>query len=187
MQLIHPLTIDAEEYVADECHAHMPAPGHCPHCHLLKALLALGYYRRFLTGGDGRLLRIYVRRFRCRYCHKTVSLLPLFAQPYRLIQNATIERYFQGRHVSIDVIRHQQLLALYWRRFSAWLPELNRAIGNELGRAPPLEPGDASSLLLARFGDWASATERLVMDFRVTPFGRYRCHSPNRPRESTRG
>ncbi len=56
-------------------------------------LWALGYYARNISRLQLGFLRIWIRRFRCRFCRKTLSLLPSFAQPYRLIQNSTIERF----------------------------------------------------------------------------------------------
>ena len=81
MQIIHVLEIDPEQYAAESFHKRMLPPGKCPHCRRVKTLWSLGYYSRNLSRlGFGALL-IFVRRFRCWCCGKTVSLLPSFAQP----------------------------------------------------------------------------------------------------------
>ena len=136
--------------------------------------------------GLGALL-IFVRRFRCHYCRKTVSLLPAFAQPYRFVQNRTIESYVRGNPLPDEVIRHLDLLAQYWRRFCIWLPEIERALGHALGRAPPNDQITAWSFLLSAHGDLSLTTQNLVTGFQITPFGRYRCHRPNGPEEKMIG
>jgi hypothetical protein len=101
MQLIYAIEIDPEQYVAESFHKRMLPPTKCPHCWRTKTLWALGYYGRNLSRlGLGALL-IFVRRFRCHCCRKTVSLLPSFAQPYRFVQNRTIEKYVRGKHRNI--------------------------------------------------------------------------------------
>jgi len=183
MQLIYAIEIDPEQYVAESFHKRMPPPVKCPHCWRIKTLWALGYYSRNLSRlGLGALL-IIVRRFRCCCCRKTISLLPSFAQPYRFVQNRTIENYVRGKPFADEVIRHFDLLSQYWRRFCIWLPEIERTLGHALERAPPDNPIMAWRFLLARQGDLASTTQNFVTAFQITPFGRYRCHRPNGPEE----
>jgi hypothetical protein len=129
--------------------------------------------------GVGALL-IFVRRFLCCSCQKTVSLLPSFAQPYRFVQNCTIESYVQGNPFSDEVTRHLDLLSQYWKRFRRWLPELERTLGHALERAPPRDPNAAWRFLLEDHDDLGLTTQNLVTAFQVTLFGRYRCHHPNR-------
>src|ERR1700737_5121886 len=66
-----------------------------------------------------RLVRMAVRRFFCRCCAVTVSCLPRFAQPYRVVCNATIEAFFEGRTARRDVRSWGELLGRYqgasWR------------------------------------------------------------------------
>ena len=187
MQLIYALDIDPEQYVAESFHKRMRPPARCPHCYREKTLWAWGYYNRNLSRiGLGALL-IFVRRFLCHRCRKTVSLLPSFAQPYRFVQNCTIEKYVRGNPLPDEVSRHLDLLAKYWRRFCLWLPELERTLGHALGRAPPRDPIAAWRFLLEPHSDLGSTTQNLVTAFQVTPFGRYRCHRPNGPEEKMVG
>jgi hypothetical protein len=185
MQLIYAIDIDPEQYVAEGFHKRMLPPKKCPHCCRSKTLWALGYYSRNLSRiGLGALL-IFVRRFVCRCCRKTVSLLPAFAQPYRFVQNRTIEKYTQGNPFPDDVSRHLDLLSQYWKQFRRWLPELERTLGRTLGRAPPSDPVAAWRFLLENHGDLGSTTRNLVAAFQITLFGRYRCHHPNGPGENS--
>lgn len=187
MQLIHVVDMSPEQYVAEGFERRMRPPRRCPHCHRARTLWALGYYCRNLSRIGAGVLSFLVRRFRCRCCHKTVSLLPSFAQPYRFIQNPTIENYAHGVPFSAEVIRHLDLLSQYWKRFSIWLPDLKHTVGCALGRAPPKEPHEAWAFLLAKHGDLASTTQHLVSSFQITLFGRYRCHRPNRQEEKRIG
>ena len=183
MQLICTIDLDPEQYVAEGFHKRMRPPAECPHCSRSKSLLALGYYSRNLSRiGLGALL-ILVRRFWCSFCNKTVSLLPSFAQPYRFVQNRTIETYVRGHPLPDEVIRHLDLLSQYWNRFCGWLPEIERTLGHAPVRAPPRDPFLAWGLLVAGHGGLASTTQKLVTTFQITPFGRYRCHRPNGPEE----
>jgi len=187
MQLIYAINIDPEQYAAESFHKRIRAPAKCPNCRRLKTLWALGYYSRNLSRTGLGALLIFVRRFRCRCCRISVSLLPGFAQPYRFVQNLTIESYVDGKPFPDEVRRHLDLLSQYWRRFRIWLPELERTLGHALERAPPNDPTKAWRFLLAVHGDLASTTQNLVAGFKITPFGRYRCHCPNGPGEKMVG
>ena len=183
MQLIYAIDIDPEQYVAESFHKRMRPPARCPHCYHANTLWAWGYYGRNLSRIGFGVLLIFVRRFLCHRCRKTVSLLPSFAQPYRFVQNCTIEKYVRGNPLPDEVSRHLDLLAKYWRRFCLWLPELERTLGHALGRAPPRDPIAAWRFLMESHSDLGSTTQNLVTAFQVTPFGRYRCHRPNGPEE----
>jgi hypothetical protein len=129
------------------------------------------------------VMRIPVRRFRCCECGKTVSVLPSFVQPYRLVLNVTINEFFGGT-LSANALSWLPLLKQYWNRFSDWLPRIDRVIRSVVSRSPPRS--DATGwwkVMAATFGDLEKITAALVGRFGVTLFGRYRCHSPcsNRP------
>ena len=183
MQLIHVVDMSPEQYVAENFQKRIRPPTKCPHCLRANTLWAWGYYSRNLSLIGAGVLCFFVRRFLCRYCRKTVSFLPSFAQPYRLVRNRTIENYARGKLLADEVIRHLDLLSQYWRRFCLWLPELERTLGHALGRAPPRDPVAAWRFLLESHSDLGSTTQNLVTAFQITPFGRYRCHRPNGPEE----
>jgi hypothetical protein len=106
-----------------------------------------------------------------------VSLLPEFAQPYRIVANNTIQAYFAGRLKSIAVQHWLTVLSRYRRRWEVWYKQLGKIIGSYFGRAPP---GESASALwkraLASCGTLTELTKLLVNTFQVTCFGRYRCH-----------
>ena len=140
----------------------------------------LGYYLRSVTAGDATVLRISIRRFRCSQCRKTVSMLPAFAQPYRLVHNATVNAYFGGCRKAVEIIPWSALLRRYWKRFAWWVPQLEGVVRSRLGHpSDPRVPERYWAALLMAFGDVIVTTKLLVSEFRVTLFGRYRCHAPN--------
>jgi transposase len=178
MQIIRALPVSADDYVATSVHKRIEPPGNCPHCGATNALKALGYYSRNVTSPKRGVLRIFVRRFRCCECGKTVSVLPSFVQPYRLVLNLTIDEYFGGT-LNANALSWLPLLKQYWNRFSNWHPRIDRIIRSVVSRSPP--HSDASGwwkVMVATLGDLEKITTVLVDRFGVTLFGRYRCHSP---------
>lgn len=60
-----------------------PEPASCPNpgCRVQVPLQKHGFYHRNVLAGDFSG-RIFIRRYYCKYCGKTVSLLPSFCLPY---------------------------------------------------------------------------------------------------------
>jgi Domain of unknown function (DUF6431) len=79
--LLQPFTGSIQEYDEEIADPSRYRPDHCPQCQAAQGLTAHGFYRRTLVdaGFDGS---IRVRRYLCRFCRRTVSLLPQFALPY---------------------------------------------------------------------------------------------------------
>ena len=178
MQIIRAVPISVDDYVATSVHKRVEPPCKCPQCDATNALRALGYYSRNVTSTKRGVLRVFVRRFRCCECGKTVSLLPSFVQPYRLVLNVTINEFFGGT-LSTNALSWLPLLKQYWNRFSGWLPRIDRIIRSVVSRSPP--HSDAAGrwkVMAATFGNLEKITTALVGQFGVTLFGRYRCHSP---------
>ena len=168
-----------EEYIAQEAHLSVRPPERCPHCGKLHTLGHLGYYQRGCTDSEGKIREISIHRFVCRNRGLTVSCLPDFAQPYRMINNATTQKFFNGDRESCDVQRNCDNLRRYSQRFADMAGRLRQLIGCALGRAPPKEP--AAGLwqrILAKYRTLANATRNLVSEFKITCFGKYGCHSP---------
>lgn len=179
MQVIIPMKCLPEEYAAKGLHRMVRPPTPCPHCAKAFRLEAHGYYERSVTDSRGLILSIQVRRFECRQCGVTVSGLPGFALPYRLVNHRTVELYFNGDTERMDVQRNEERLKQYRRRFKGWAPTLAQLIGSAFGRAPPGEKaGGLWQRLLNACKTFASCTARLVGDFRTTCFGTYLCHQP---------
>ena len=180
MQLIVRCDSTAEEYIAGNMDQRVARPAVCPHCGRPACLRVLGHYKRGISSNhSGVVLVIRVRRFRCRLVGKTVSMLPAFAHPYRLVGAAFIEYYFSGHRGGFEMQWWSPLLQRYWRRFEYWLPNLLDSVGATAGLSPPIHNRAAAWKILRRkWGPVPRMTHRLVSEFRITIFGRYRCHDP---------
>lgn len=78
MQILHPFAGSIQQYAEEIADPDRYRPTHCPQCQAQHSLTAHGFYSRTLVdaGFDGS---IRVRRYLCRSCKRTVSLLPEFA------------------------------------------------------------------------------------------------------------
>jgi len=128
----------------------------------------------------GQVLCISIARYLCLACRRTVSYLPSFALSYRLVQAATFEAFLEGKFDRRDVQTWQTLLQQYQRRMAGYAVDVIRIVGCGLGRAPP-KLAEIWPWLKEAGGSLSSATRRLVMVFRITPFDRYHCHQPMEP------
>ena len=81
MQILHPFAGSVQQYNEQLSNPDFHRPGSCPQCQDQHPLTAHGFYTRTLidTAFDGI---IRVRRYLCRACQRTVSLLPEFVLPY---------------------------------------------------------------------------------------------------------
>ena len=85
------------EYVERFGQLVFPRPARCPHCHVLEALIGHGFYwRKALSPTQVYVLRI--KRWYCKACQRTISLLPSFLLQFRhylldVIQFVVITRY----------------------------------------------------------------------------------------------
>jgi hypothetical protein len=129
-------------------------------------------WRSECTGGAGLLFtqhyKFGTRRFAnlcaavpMSFCGRTVSILPSFAQPYRLVLNATISEFFGGT-LGANSLSWLSLLQQYWNRFTKWIPEIDRVIRSVVERSPP-HPDAAGwwEVIVAVFGDLEKITGRL--------------------------
>jgi hypothetical protein len=81
MQILHPFAGSIQQYAETISDPDRYRPHHCPQCEANHPLTGHGFYRRTIVGiaFDGV---IRVRRYLCRACRRTVSLLPEFALPW---------------------------------------------------------------------------------------------------------
>jgi hypothetical protein len=81
MQILHPFAGSIQQYCEAISDPDRYRPDHCPQCEARQPLAGHGFYERTLVdvAFDGV---IRVRRYLCRLCRRTVSLLPGFALPW---------------------------------------------------------------------------------------------------------
>jgi hypothetical protein len=81
MQILHPFSGPIQQYLEDVGDADRYRPDYCPQCEARQPLTGHGFYRRTLVDVAFEGI-IRVRRYLCRCCKRTVSLLPEFALPW---------------------------------------------------------------------------------------------------------
>jgi Domain of unknown function (DUF6431) len=103
MQMLHPFRGSIQQYLKEISDPNRYRPDGCPQCQTRGSLIAHGFYCRTLVdvAFDGA---IRVRRYLCRLCKRTVSLLPDFALPYlrfslSVISLFLVARLLAGRHL----------------------------------------------------------------------------------------
>ncbi len=81
MQILHPFAGSIQSYFDEIADPDRYRPDHCPQCEAKRPLTGHGFYRRTLVDAafDGV---IRVRRYLCRSCKRTLSLLPEFVLPW---------------------------------------------------------------------------------------------------------
>ncbi len=177
MQRIYPCEQTPEQYLETEGHRQVRSELSCPRCGSRGPLHRHGGYPRDITGGVGQVLRIWIARFLCLGCGRTVSYLPDFALSYRLVRVATFEAFLDGKQERHEVQRWQVLLQDYRRRMAAFAGYVWRVVGCGFGRAPPGN-GRSWPWLREACGSLSSAARQLVAEFRIGLFRRYQCHQP---------
>jgi hypothetical protein len=175
VQTIYPTTLTPLQYLEEGAAKQVKRPENCANCGGANCLEALGYYWRYISHLL-ECLRIPIRRFLCLRCRVSISCLPDFAQPYRVVNSPTVEAGFNGGKARAEV-HWGSLIAVYWKKFTAFLQSLLRAVGNAFGPCPlQARAEDFWKLILQQCGSLAAGTEELVGKFRVCLFGKYRCH-----------
>jgi hypothetical protein len=96
MQILHPFVGSPQQYAEHILDPDRDRLQHCPLCQAREPLWAHGFYCRTLVemGWEGA---IRVRRFLCRVCRRTISLLPQFALPYLRFSVVVICQFLSAR------------------------------------------------------------------------------------------
>ena len=96
MQILHPFAGSFQSYDEEISDPNRYRPDHCPQCEAKHPLTGHGFYCRTLVDAafDGV---IRVRRYLCRSCKRTVSLLPEFAFPWLRFSVSVIALFLVAR------------------------------------------------------------------------------------------
>jgi len=104
MQILHPFRGSIQQYLHEIPDPHRYRPDICPQCQAGCPLIAHGFYSRTLVdvAFDGV---IRVRRYLCRLCKRTISLLPDFALPYLRFSLSVISLFLVARLLAGRTLR----------------------------------------------------------------------------------
>jgi transposase-like protein len=96
VQILHPFSASLQCYEEAIVDPDRYRPDHCPQCEAGQPLVGHGFYSRTLVDAafDGV---IRVRRYLCRSCRRTISLLPQFALPYFRFSVSVIALFLTAR------------------------------------------------------------------------------------------
>jgi len=180
VQILHPFAGSIQEYAEEIADPSRYRPDHCPQCQAAHGLTAHGFYHRTLVdaGFDGS---IRVRRYLCRLCRRTVSLLPQFALPYlrfsvTVIALFLITRLLVGGTLSAAGVAAKQSGMPYqrgqfWiRRFHQQAERLCAALA-ALTAPPPAPHFVARALHMLQSIGWIAAHRFLFTDLRFHLLG----------------
>lgn len=96
MQILHPFAGSIQQYLEEISDPDRYRPDHCPQCQAKQSLTGHGFYQRTLVDvAFDRVIR--VRRYLCRLCKRTVSLLPQFALPWLRFSITVISLFLMAR------------------------------------------------------------------------------------------
>jgi hypothetical protein len=145
MQILHPFAGSIQSYAKELIDLDRYRPNHCPQCQAKQALIGHGFYCRTLVdaGFDGV---IRVRRYLCRPCGRTVSLLPEFALPWLRFSISVIAVFLMARLLQgltlVSAARAAALTGMPYQRGQFWIRRFQKqapALG--LALAPLATPG----------------------------------------------
>lgn len=180
MQILHPFVGPIERYVDEISDPDRYRPDHCPQCSAQQPLIGHGFYARTLVDHafDGV---IRVRRYLCRTCQRTVSLLPEWVLPWlrfslpvvslflvaRLLEGLTLAASARAAHLS--TMSYQ--LGQFWvRRFRRQAEALCMALA-ALSTPPPVPHFVERALRMLQSLGWIAAHRFLFAQLRVHLLG----------------
>jgi hypothetical protein len=129
MQILHPFHDSIQQYEEKISDPDCCRPDSCPQCQGGCPLIAHGFYCRTLVdvAFDGT---IRVRRYLCRLCKRTISLLPDFALPYLRFSLSIISLFLVARLLSGRTLREAADVAaqpnMPYQRGQFWIRRLQK-------------------------------------------------------------
>jgi hypothetical protein len=180
VQILHPFAGSIQQYAEEIADADRYRPAHCPQCQAQHSLTAHGFYSRTLVDGgfDGS---IRVRRYLCRSCKRTVSLLPEFALPFlrfsvSILSLFLVARLLQAATLAAAAVAAAQVVMPY-QRGQFWVRRFQRqaeALCVVLAAlaVPPAAPSFVHrSLVMLQSIGWIAAHRFLFADLRFHLLG----------------
>jgi len=143
------------EYAARFPHLAFPRPDVCPHCHAARLFIGHGFYRRKALSPT-QVFLVYLKRWYCKGCHHTLSLLPSFLLRFRhyllaVIQSVVVLRFEDdaswaqlAQQGAVDGAPSPRTQRRWCGSFaahaSAWLGPILETLAEHDARSPLLDP-----------------------------------------------
>jgi hypothetical protein len=180
MQILHPFAGSVQQYLEAISDPDRFRPDHCPQCKAKQPLAGHGFYQRALVdvAFDGV---IRVRRYLCRLCQRTVSLLPEFALPWlrfslTVISLFLVARLLRGLTLAAAALAASQRAMPYQRgqfwihRFRKQAPALGVTLAPLAAPAPTPDFVARALHMLESIG-WIAAHRFLFSELRAHLLG----------------
>jgi hypothetical protein len=180
MQILHPFAGSIQQYAEEISDPDRYRPDHCPQCESRHPLTGHGFYCRTLAdlAFDGV---IRVRRYLCRACKRTVSLMPEFALPWLRFSISVISLFLVARLLKgltlVAAALNAGLMNMSYQRGQFWVRRFRKqapALGVSL--APLTTPPGAADFVSRSVGmlesiGWIAAHRFLFSQLRVHLLG----------------
>jgi len=191
MQILHRFAGSIQYYFDEIADPDRYRPDHCPQCEAKRPLTGHGFYRRTLVDAtfDGV---IRVRRYLCRSCKRTVSLLPEFALPWLRFSISVIALFLAARLLNgltlVAAARATAPSAMPYQRGQFWIRRFRRQAPTlSLALVPLAVPGHprdpaadfvSRALRMLESIGWIAAHRFLFSQLRVHLLGWPACLVP---------
>lgn len=122
MQIIHNFKITIKEYFQRGKNNNFPQLSKCPHCgdHLIKH----GFYTRYIITNFGNTYLIFIRRYKCKHCNHTISILPSFLLPHFQRSLSSIFQSIKAYLLDKTYTLYKRQVHFYCQRFINNIPAL---------------------------------------------------------------
>ena len=191
MQILHPFSGSVTQYAEEISDPDRYRPDHCPQCGAKQPLTGHGFYCRTLVdlAFDGV---IRVRRYLCRICKRTVSLLPEFALPWLRFGISVIALFLVARllkvltlaaaaQAAVQTVMPYQRGQFWIRRFQKQAPALSLALVPLEVPGHPRDPAPdfvSRTLQMLESIGWIAAHRFLFLQLGVHLLGWPACLAP---------
>jgi hypothetical protein len=150
-----------QDYVARFAQLVFPRPAGCPLCGAVDTLIGHGFYLRQPIATPHQVYSVYIKRWYCKACHHTVSMLPSFLLRYRhylldVIQPVVVTRFEDNaswtkvsRRCAVEGLPSSRTIRRWCVSFASQAPAWWSAVQEHLALQ------DASSPLLDPLGETA--------------------------------
>jgi hypothetical protein len=119
MQIIHDFKTTIKKYSDNRKLNDYPILADCPHCH--DRLVKNGFYRRYVITSNGTYI-IYIRRYRCKHCGISISILPSFLLPHFQRSLNSIFESIKEYVFNKKFLLYRRAVFLYLQRFKTNIP-----------------------------------------------------------------